>query len=253
MSLKERGLASLDMTVSTPRNIKGFTVHPPDGLKLYVKYRGDISPGQGNGQQEAPLGAESKNIEGTILDALIYPTGMRFLIAFKVTKSTSPEDVGKTITIYPTRDLISLYPFRSLGYLVKKKMMKNKIRKLKGYAEIHDQLAFLPDEDGMTGRATIKAKARFEGKDPEFPLQGPFAEYDHDDYQGQRYDDAVNKSGQIQDSTGNKHIGDDKLGGRRHRRKTRRKTKRKSRKLKKRRRKKRKTRKKKSRKKKTRR
>ena len=61
MSLLERGLASLDMTVSTPTNVKGFIHHPPDGLKLYVKYRGDISPGQGAGE-ETPLGVEPKNI-----------------------------------------------------------------------------------------------------------------------------------------------------------------------------------------------
>ena len=39
----------------------------------------------------------------------------------------------------------------------------------------------------MAGRETIKAKARFEDKEPEFPLKGPDAEYHHDEYQGQRY------------------------------------------------------------------
>ena len=242
MSLLERGLASLDMTVSTPTNVKGFIHHPPDGLKLYVKYRGDISPG-GAGE-ETPLGVEPKNIQGTILDARIYQRRMRFLIMLKVTKSPDPDDVGKAISIYPTRDLISLYPFRSLSDLVKKKVKKSKIEKLKGYANIHQQLAYLPeDEDGMAGRETIKAKARFEGKKrPEWPVVGPseLAEYYHDDYQGRQFDKAMKKSGQIQDDTGNLHIGDDKLGGRRRRRK--RKTKRKSRKSKKRRRKKRKTR-----------
>ena len=79
MSLLERGLSSLDMTVSKPTNIKGFTTYPPDGLKLYVKYRGDITPGRGNGREEAPLGIAPKNIQGTILDARIYPTGMRLI------------------------------------------------------------------------------------------------------------------------------------------------------------------------------
>ena len=244
MALLERGIASLDMTVSTPTNIKGFISHPPDGLKLYVKYRGDISPGQGQGREETPLGEEPKNIQGTILDARIYGGALRFLIMLQVTKSPDPDDVGKAISIYPTRDLISLYPFRSLSDLVKKKVKKSKIEKLKGYANIHQQLAYLPeDEDGMAGRETIKAKARFEGKKkPELPQLGPsdLAEYYHDDYQGRQYDKSMKKSGQIQDDTGNLHIGDDKLGGRRRRRK--RKTKRKSRKSKKRRRKKRKTR-----------
>ena len=93
-------------------------------------------------------------------------------------------------------------------------------------------MAYLPEyEDGMAGRETIKAKARFEGKKkPEWPQLGPsdLAEYYHDDYQGRQYDKSMKKSGQIQDDTGNLHIDDAKLGGRRRRRK--RKTKRKSRK-----------------------
>ena len=158
MALLERGIASLDMTVSTPKNIKGFIRHPPDGLKLYVKYRGDISPGQGQGREESPLGEEPKNIQGTIVDARIYPTGMRFLIALSVTKSTDTEDVGRVISIYPARDLISLYPFRSLSDLVKKAATQAKVNTLKGYANIHNQLAFFPeDEDGMAGRETIKS------------------------------------------------------------------------------------------------
>ncbi len=44
-------------------------------------------------------------------------------------------------------------------------MKKSKIEKLKGYANIHQQLAYLPeDDDGMAGRETIKAKNKFEGK-----------------------------------------------------------------------------------------
>ena len=231
MSLLERGLASLDMTVSTPRNIKGFIHHPPDNLKLYVKYRGDISPGQGGGRDAAPLGIAPKNIQGTILDARIYPTGMRFMIMLQVTKSPDAGDVGRAIDIYPTRDIISLYPFRSLKDLVNPLMEKEKLKTLKGYANIHNQLAFLPeDEDGMAGRETIKAKARFEDKEPEFPLKGPDAEYHHDEYQGQRYVTAMKKSGQIQDETGNKYIDDSKLGGRKKTRKRRRKKAKKSRK-----------------------
>ena len=235
MSLLERGLASLDMTVSTPTNVKGFIHHPPDGLKLYVKYRGDISPGQGRGRQETPLGIAPKNIQGTILDARVYPAGgMRFIIMIQVTKSPDPADIGTNISIYGDRDRISLYPFRSLKDIVGKYRKKKKVDKLKGYASIHNQLAFFPeDEDGMAGRETIKARARFEGKKrPEWPVVGPteLAEYYHDDYQGRQFDKAMKKSGQIQDETGNKYIDDSKLGGRKKTRKRRRKKAKKSRK-----------------------
>lgn len=219
MSLEERALASLD-SVSTETNIKGFTRVPPDGLKLYVKYRGDISPGQGQGREEAPLGIAPKYIEGTILDARIYAGSMRFMIALRVTKSDDDEDVGKIISIYPTRDRVSLYPFKSLGDLVKKKMKKNKIEKLKGYANIHHKLAFLPHEDDMAGRETIKAEASFKREEPVYPR----TEFDHDDYQGEMYDNMMAKFAHSQDSSGYKHIGDDMLGGRRRRRKTRKTT-----------------------------
>jgi hypothetical protein len=119
--LKE-GIASLDRTVSTLKNIKGFISLPPDGLKLYVKYRGDISPGQGS--EETPLGEEPKNIQGRILDARNYPADTDnhfFRIILIVTKSPDPNDIGKKISIYPTRDHISLYPFESLIGSMKKK------------------------------------------------------------------------------------------------------------------------------------
>lgn len=126
--LKE-GIASLDMTVSTLKNIKGFKSLPPDGLKLYVKYRGDISPGQGS--EETPLGEEPKNIQGRILDTLNYPPDPKtdtdnhfFLIILKVTKSPDPNDIGKKISIYPTRDHISLYPFESLIGSMKKRFKR---------------------------------------------------------------------------------------------------------------------------------
>lgn len=118
--LKEEGIASLDMTVSTLKNIKGFKSLPPDGLKLYVKYRGDISPGQGS--EETPLGEEPKNIQGRILDALNYPADNHFNIILIVTKSPDPNDIGKKISIYPTRDHISLYPFESLFGSMKKRI-----------------------------------------------------------------------------------------------------------------------------------
>ena len=244
MNKRKLALKRLDLNVSTPTNVKGFNIEPPEGLNLYVKYRGDISRGEGHGRDEKPLGNGPTNIEGIILDAMVSGTGMRFMILLQVTKSTNPGDIGKVIPIYPTRDIISLYPFSSrMAGLVHKMMDKKKLDKLRGFAGIHNQLAHLPgDGDRMEGRETIKAKARFEGKKPEWPQVGPseLAEYYHDDYQGRQYDKAMEKSGQIQDETGNQHIGDDKLGGRRRRRK--RKTKRKSRKSKKRRRKKRKTR-----------
>tara|TARA_Y100001935_G_C17247142_1_gene478961 strand:- start:143 stop:685 length:543 start_codon:yes stop_codon:yes gene_type:complete len=109
-SLLDRGIESLDTTVSSPRNIKGFTTPPPKDLKLYVKYRGDISPGNNEGRELFPLGYEPKNIEGIITDARIYKKGMRFLIMLKVTNSPDSNDIGKEISIYPSRDLVSLYP-----------------------------------------------------------------------------------------------------------------------------------------------
>ena len=101
-------------------NIKRFyfnTKRPPsasalDGLKLYVKYRGDIStdPEAGKGENEKPLKADTpRNIEGTIKDSRIFPDGM-FMISLKITESEEDEDVGEEIAIYPTRDIISLYP-----------------------------------------------------------------------------------------------------------------------------------------------
>lgn len=241
-------LSRLDERVDqTPTNVKAFMVEPPDGLTLYVKYRGDISPGEREGRDETPLGPAPKNIQGKILDSRVIPGAQpSFMIALRVTKSPDTEDVGRVISIYPTRDQISLYPFSRIRELVHKKMNSEDLKKLRGFADIHNQLAYLPyDEDGrsgMAGRETIKAKSRFEGKRrPAWPRLGhpELGEYYHDDYQGSQYDESMKKSGRVQDVTGNSHIDDEMLGGRRRRRK--RKTKRKSRKSKRRRRKKRKT------------
>ena len=223
----ETALVALDTEVSTPRNIKGFARMPPNGLTLYVKYR-DVGP---NAYEfDFPLGMAPKNIKGTILHSILstdLEAETRFIIILYVTESDDPGDVGKVISIYPTRDRVSLYPFKHFDDLVEKKMKKDSIKKLKGYADIHQQLAFSSYEDGMAGRETIKAKARFEGKDPVFP----YTEYDHDDYQGEIHDNVMAKSAHSQDDSGYKHISDDMLGGRRRRRKTRkttRKTKRKT-------------------------
>ena len=226
---------------STPKNIKGLEGLPQDGVKLYVKYRGDISPGGGGGSGETPLGPRPKNIQGIIVDSRVYPDW--FTITIRVTKSPDAEDIGQTINIYPTRDIISLYPFRGLKDIVKKYRKKKKLDKLNVYAGVHNELAFLPEPPG---RETIYASQRFKGKKrPEWPKLGApeLAEYYHDDDQVRKIESEPsvlpNFRLNIQDSAGNKYIGDEQLGGRRRRRKK--KTKRKKRTKKKSRKKKRKT------------
>ena len=129
-ALYQNGLRSLE-DGADHKDIKSFKRQPPDGLKLYVKYRyGDIHEGYGT-----PLGDPAKVIEGTIVDSIIYKDDekMPYMILIRVTESPDKKDIEKKIAIYPTRDIISLDPFPvQNGLTGGGKKTKKRVHKKKG-------------------------------------------------------------------------------------------------------------------------
>ena len=261
--------SDLDLSWVDPRNpsYKNIKVvspghHFPDHTQVYIKYRGaPISiPGNIDATWNDPklesliptIGLNKIIFSGTIVDGRFYnwpadgPAGRRyvgtiahgsyFFMAVRIDSfPNAPHFVGRTITVYNNRDQISLFPFRSLKDLVEKKMHTDRMKKIHGYSDLSKNLDLLPDdpESGyVAGIEVEKAKARFENSEnPEQPTHFPVGIVDHRDYQLEALSKALIEDGKIQDRTGNRHITNDMLGGRRRRkkRKTRKKKKKKSR------------------------
>lgn len=132
-----------ETTILTPAIVSENKDLVRDGVYLFVHYRGNLTGGRGQGLQNTPLGEEPKFIEGEIMDARIYdnPDNPDFLhILIKVTKSENDADVGREISIYSTRDIISLDPIapqaggrrrRRKKKTKRKKRTKKKSRKKK--------------------------------------------------------------------------------------------------------------------------
>ena len=100
-------------------NIKEIVTWVPDDTKLYVRYKGAPIPahdgpgGQGGRSDDNQLGPYPINFSGIVRDCRKYPNF--FMIYLTITECHSrPELVGNGVTIYNTRDQISLYPLPPL-------------------------------------------------------------------------------------------------------------------------------------------
>ena len=100
-------------------NIKEIVTWVPDDTKLYVRYKGAPIPahdgpgGRGGRRDDNQLGPYPINFSGIVRDCRKYPNF--FMIYLTITECHSrPELVGNGVTIYNTRDQISLYPLPPL-------------------------------------------------------------------------------------------------------------------------------------------
>ena len=177
------------------KNIKSVLSIPPEGTKFYVKYLGNSTPPytriqkyiDDDGTQHSlnePLILEGVVPAGAPGTQILRTRSRTWVLALRITKcKENPSLVGKYLVFNPSRDQISLTPFKGgprLRNLAKKRSF---LTNLKEGAKQHQALHYLPDDElvpGTAGRHSVRLRARDQNMLKPDYLE---SEYDHDDHQ----------------------------------------------------------------------